>query len=286
MAALLALFGEKPAVFYQNAPSDLLADWGEEQFPRIDYLIDKENSPFGISRGILKINIWCLDDGGILPEVIAPLVVAQLNGLIISAGREISYLSFQRDYLHKDISGKSLFSSNRAGREPTGLGITLTFSLQAIWLDQGETTLVAAANDWVKAHCKNLLVAGRDKLPAALRLKSGQGLLSWQQMPISALHKQNHGYSWIDGELTGYLATVDGEGAAIGERLLADLSLSGEVVLKDGTPGLLKQIQLKPGQQWCQLSASFRYGVIPVAEQGPALGTLNHIMLNGDEVEQ
>lgn len=282
----LAAFGNKPAVFFQNAPSDLLSDWGEEQFPRIDYLIDKDNSPFGISRGILKVNIWCLDDGGILPEDIAPLVIQQLHGLIVKAGREISYLSWQKDYLHKDISGKSLFSSNRAGREPTGLGMTLTFSLQAIWLDQEETMLVTAANDWVKGHCKNLLVTGRDNIAGALRLEPGQGLISWQQMPISAMKKQSYGYSWIEGELVGYLATNAGEGAAIGERLLADLSLSGEIVLKDGTPGLLQQIHLKPGREWCQITAAFRYGVIPQKEAGPAYGMLDHIILNEDEVNK
>ena len=283
---MLASFGEKPAVFFQNAPSDLLKNWGEEQFPRIDYLIDKENSPFGITRGVLKVNIWCLDEGGFLPEHIAPLVIQQLHGLIITAGREISYLSWQKDYLHKDISGKSLFSSNRAGREPTGLGVTLTFSLQGIWLDQGETSLVTAANDWIKKHCQNLLVAGRDDLPKALRLQSGQGLISWQQMPISALKKQNYGYSWVEGELIGYLATNEGEGAAIGERLLADLTLSGEVLLSDGTPGLLQQIHLKPGREWCQITATFRYGVIPREESGADYGMLNHIMLNEDEVKQ
>lgn len=281
----LATFNQKPAVFYQNAPSDLLAEWGDKQFPRIDYLVDKESSPFGISRGTLKVNIWCLDDGGIMPEDIAPHVIDALHGLIITAGREISYLSWQKDYLHKDISGKSLFSSNRSGREPVGLGMTLTFSIQAIWLDQGETYLVTAANNWAKKHCKNLLIAGRDTLSGALRLESGQGVLSWQQMPISALNKQNNGYSWIEGELIGYLATVSGEGAAIGERLLADLSLAGEVVLADGTPALLTKIYLKPGQQWCQISASFRYGVIPTVESGPSFDQLNHIMLNGDEVE-
>lgn len=263
-----------------------MKNWGEEQFPRIDYLIDKENSPFGISRGVLKVNIWCLDDGGFLPEDIAPLVIHQLHGLIITAGREVSYLSWQKDYLHKDISGKSLFSSNRAGREPTGLGITLTFSLQAIWQDLEETLLVTAANDWVAKHCKNMLVTGRTEIPAALRLKTGQGLISWQQMPISAMKKQSYGYSWIEGELIGYLATNAGEGAAIGERLLADLSLSGEGVLQDGTPALLQQIHLKPGREWCQITASFRYGVIPQVEAGPAYGMLNHIMLNEDEVER
>ena len=261
----LAVFNEKPAVFFQNAPSDLLKEWGDLQFPRIDYLIDKESSPFGISKGSLKVNIWCLDDSGVSPEEIASLVVDRLHGLIIAVDREISYLSWQKDYIHKDISGKSLFSSNRAGREPVGMGISLTFSLQAIWLDQGETYLVNGANNWVKQHCPHLFVAGRDALPEALRLKSGQGVLSWQQMPISALNKQNYGYSWIEGELVGYLATVAGEGAAIGERLLADLSLGGEVLLSDGMPALLMKIYLKPGKEWCQISATFRYTMVPAA---------------------
>ncbi|MCI8336651.1 MAG: hypothetical protein HFI72_05795 [Peptococcaceae bacterium] len=164
--------------------------------------------------------------------------------------------------------------------------MTLTFSLQSIWQDLNETMLVTAANNWVKQHCKNLLVTGRDNIAGALRLQPGQGLIAWQQMPISAMKKQSYGYSWIEGELIGYLATNAGEGAAIGERLLADLSLSGEIVLEDGTPGLLQQIYLKPGREWCQITASFRYGVIPQKETGPAYDMLDHIMLNEDEVKK
>ena len=65
LAEMLAEFCEQPAIFYGQAPTADCEEWGDEQYPRIDYLIDMQENPARNASGVLSINAWCDADSGL-----------------------------------------------------------------------------------------------------------------------------------------------------------------------------------------------------------------------------
>ena len=73
LAEMLAEFCEQPAIFYGQAPTADCEEWGDEQYPRIDYLIDMQENPARNASGVLSINAWCDADSGATTVCMQPL---------------------------------------------------------------------------------------------------------------------------------------------------------------------------------------------------------------------
>ena len=59
IAGMLAAYNGKPAFFYQKAPSDSRAGWGEPRYPRADFNLDTRHDPERRAEGTLTVKIWC-----------------------------------------------------------------------------------------------------------------------------------------------------------------------------------------------------------------------------------
>lgn len=70
LAEKLAVFDGRPAIHYQQPPTADDEKWGEEQYPRIDYLVDMQENPARNASGILALNVWCDAEKGAGPEEI------------------------------------------------------------------------------------------------------------------------------------------------------------------------------------------------------------------------
>lgn len=91
LTSLLATYDGKPAVFFQSAPDDGQAGWGQKtQYPRLVYDLDMQANTERKSSGTMLVALFC-DRAGTEPEAIEPLVRQCLKDLFLKPDGSFPY---------------------------------------------------------------------------------------------------------------------------------------------------------------------------------------------------
>lgn len=149
---ILAGYYDKPAVFSQEAPSDMDEGWCcGPQYPRIVFDVDIQGDPARTMGGILSVDIFCKGDEQ-LPEEIEPVVRAAIHGYFFSSGTFTVAAQWKNS---------SYFTE--ATKQVTGC--TITFDLLGFpVITTNVPDVITRINEWTAA-IDGLHVINYDELP-------------------------------------------------------------------------------------------------------------------------
>lgn len=164
----LACYDCGPAIFNQEAPSDMDEAWGHgPQYSRIVYAVDLQGDPARCMGGTLVVDFMGKEDGCI-PEEVEPVIRELIHGWFFSNGTFVVAAQWKNT---------SYFT------QPTDQvnGCTIAFDLLGFpILTTGEPDVVERINEW-SAAIDGLHVINYDKLPAtAWKPQDGESAVYWR----------------------------------------------------------------------------------------------------------
>lgn len=152
LADFLATYNCSPAVFNQEAPSDMDEGWGDgPQYGRVVFSVDLQGDPARTMGGVLSVDILCKEDEQ-YPEEVEPVVRDIIHGYFFSSGT---------------FTVAAQWKNSSYFTEPTDQvnGCTVTFDLLAFpMLTTSNPDIIARINEWTAA-IDGLHVINYNKLP-------------------------------------------------------------------------------------------------------------------------
>lgn len=269
LAAFLATYAGKPAVFSQEAPADEDSGWGPgPQYGRVVFAVDIQGDPERTMGGTLVVDIMCKKDEQ-FPEDIEPVIRQLIHGYFFSSGTFTVAAQWKTsDYFTQPTDQVS--------------GCTVSFELLAFpVLTTDAPDVIARFNEWSSAY-EGLHVINHDELPAAAWKPTGtESAVYWRLVDESPANWIRDSYStiWRSATVRGHIFSEDMSTATtIGKRLLTGLYASKRLMKAGEVPVMVHRNNslnnsadaLRTGQ----LTAEATYGVIIYR---PASGTINHI---------
>ena len=172
LAACLASYQGRPAVFSQEAPADTDADWCDGiQYGRIVFAVDLQGDPERDVSATLSVDILCKKDEQ-LPEEIEPIVKGLIDGWF---------------FIGAACTMAAQWKNSSYFTEPTNqvVGCTVAFDLLAFpKLSTGTPDVIERFNEWT-AQIEGLHVLNFDKLPAcAWKPKGDESAVYWRTMAL------------------------------------------------------------------------------------------------------
>lgn len=258
LAECLAVYGERPAVFYQSAPDDTATGWnGRRQYPRIVYVTDYVSVPERGTSGTLTLDILCAEDG-MPPEEIEPHVRGALCGIFVTPddAPPIS-LSWARSDAFEQARG--------AGGDGIVIGITVAFDLYAFPSQIScDPDPVLAMNRFVRRVIPDAEIVGGMKPTDRVFVPTPQTPAVYFRLESTQTVRETNTAVWLDGTVLGHIFAGGGEWAWI--SYLADvLATEGEVEMLDTSPMFMRSVRadnsldaLSAGQ----LRLTVRFGIL------------------------
>ena len=158
VAIRLAVYAEKPAVFFQNVPDDTSEAWTSvAQYPRIVLSMDMFANAERNIMGALVVDIICTEEG-LPPEEIEPYVRQALEGVLFTPKGEATFSPKWRN--------TQVFRENNVTDKSYNIGMTLNFDIYEFpLLETSDPDPIAAINFYAKDWDKELVVIGHSDLP-------------------------------------------------------------------------------------------------------------------------
>lgn len=168
LAAHLASYLDRPAVFNQEVPADTDPDWGEgSQYGRVVFAVDLQGDPERDVAATLAVDILC-QKGEQFPEEIEPIVKSLIDGWFF-VGTEGNMAAQWKN--------SSFFT------EPTNqvVGCTVVFDLLAFpMVSTGTPDVIGRFNEWT-AQIEGLHVLNFAPLPySAWKPKGDESAVYWR----------------------------------------------------------------------------------------------------------
>src|SRR5690606_35761196 len=153
----LATFYGQPAVFQRQAPSDTDSGWDGPQYPRIDFVVDRQENPERKVQGVASFNIWALTTSQARPNDIERRIRELLDGAFFHPeGQDTTALRWSQSDMFEAGNDNELI-----------IGITVLFDLLAFPL---QTTFspdpILALNEWAESKFSVLQVDPETWTPA------------------------------------------------------------------------------------------------------------------------
>lgn len=149
----LATYGNKMAIFNQEAPADVDPGWGAgPQYGRIVFYVNLQGDPARTMGGTLSVDILCKEDKQ-YPEDIEPILRNLIHGYF-----------FSRDTFVVSAQWKDSTPFTEPQHKVTGC--TVTFDLLAFPVSDYAPHVIAQFNEW-SSGIDNLYIINHDRLPAA-----------------------------------------------------------------------------------------------------------------------
>lgn len=232
----LAIFGDVPALFLQKAPDDTAAGWGQEKYPRAEYLVDMTADPERHSSGVVSVHIYS-DDSGKPPEEIAPAVRKALCDVVMQADDGAYCVTWDRTELFEMESSVS----------PNTLvnGCSLTFLLIAFPFQQTkDPDPVLGMQGFLKGLEPAALVIGKDPVKDFYE-PSAKAPAFYVRIFTYKTNRQTYALTWMDCTVALHVIAPTPEARNGWSRYLADsLNMAGEVTLMDGSPMLVREVSV------------------------------------------
>ena len=207
LAKLLAGYDGMPAIFSQEAASDMDEAWDcGPQYPRVVFEVDIQGDPARTMGGVLAVDIECKGDEQ-LPEDIEPVVRAAIHGYFFSSGT---------------FTLAAQWKNSGYFTEPTNqvIGCTVTFDLLGFpIMTTNEPDVIARINEWTAAIA-GLHVINYDKLPGpAWKPDGDDSAVYWRVVTEKdAWIKNRYGTIWRTAVLKCHIFSRDIATASIVAR--------------------------------------------------------------------
>ncbi len=258
LGSLLAVYDNRPAVFYNNpAPADD-PKWGSRQYPRIDYFVDMQENPARNSNGFLLLNIWCDASFGAEPEEVEQAVRNLLHATFVMTTDYPYCFAWQRS---DSFDGKT---EKEQGIHT--IGITVIFDIMAF---PDQTTLypdpIKAMNDWSKKVIPNAVVIGRDSFTGWLVPTKQHPAIYWR-LASQSIRQKHFTHVWLDIVIEGHVYAKSAADRLSNLALLnTAAALLDHVEMEDKSPLFLRNFTCKPHLDYVvtgQLHAEGTFGLL------------------------
>ncbi|GEO26231.1 hypothetical protein AAC03nite_20160 [Alicyclobacillus acidoterrestris] len=264
LSGMLAQFAGSPAIFEYRAPADSDSGWdGQKQYPRMDYMVERQEDPERRVSGMLMINIWhdtSADDETTVEEV-AARVQAILDGAMYhpddepviglrwSKGQFFTTGREQGDVSISDIPPSDLINAMYLEFDLLAFPLQETFSPDPI----------ASLTQWSTETFKGL-----QSDPTTWTPTEGEPALYWRFESFQVA-KVEPSVTWYDATLYGHvLAPMPQDRLTWVRRICEQLLNDRTVTMENGSWMIIqkltadtKQDQLRVGQ----IRMTVRYGI-------------------------
>lgn len=258
LAEMLAEFCEQPAIFYGQAPTADCEEWGDEQYPRIDYLIDMQENPARNASGILSINAWCDADSGATPEEIE---IALRDSLHAAFAQTDDY-----PYCFSWVRSDAFEASNQNEQTARTIGVTVIFDIMAC---PCQYTMypdpIKAMNIWTKTVLPNAVVLGEDEIDGWLVPTKDTPVIYWQ-LAAQGIQQKHFTHTWLDITIEGHVcARTAADRLHNLVRINSAAALAGHIPLEDSSPLFLRNYTCRPNFNYLsqgQIQTGGRFGLL------------------------
>lgn len=272
----LATYGNKMAIFNQEAPADTDPGWASgPQYGRIVFYVNLQGDPARTMGGTLSVDILCNEDEQ-FPEDIEPVLRNLVHGYFFS--RDTYVVSAQ-------------WHNSTPFTEPTNkvTGCTVTFDLLAFPISDYAPHVIAQFNEW-SSTIDGLYIINHDKLPtAAWKPSGGKSAVYWRaarEEPASWI-RSNFATEFFSATVKGYIFS---ESPAKAAEVANDLKIRLYTIKRLKKDGVLLRAGESPiivnrknivdngadPLRVGQLTVEATYGVIIHYERGEQIRKINY----------
>lgn len=252
----MALYEDKPAVFYQQIPSDVDRNWKSNCiYPNISYNVDWRYNPERKTDGSMAIDVYCNNESKSAPEDLANEIVSNLSELFLTDESGTYCLLWDRSASF-DVEGK----------EPLVSGITLLFDVLGFPKQESITPCpIWSVNQFIKQNYSACVMIGHDEVPESLKATSKNPIVyvrkvntrNIQTTYAMALLGMDINISVVSDNINNTRSWVS--------SIINNLSIEMETLMQNESPFLIMDIKentendpLKTGQ----ITISGQYGVM------------------------
>lgn len=237
LKAVLARYLETPAVFLQAPPADTDDGWdGATQYPRVNFVIDKQAEAEHESTGTLHVDIECAETGA-LPEDIEPLIRRALAGVFYAPDEgSVFALAWGNT---STFQGKS-----QALKESLIVGVTIEFSLVAFPdLEPGDPDPVAAINAYTEQWDKDITIISKAQIADFFEPTREKPAVYFGRRTVN-IDRMTNTVTWLNAVLVVHFFAPDLQDRVQWiEQFAQQLALDTEVMMLDGSPMFITNIK-------------------------------------------
>jgi hypothetical protein len=277
---MLAVYDGHPAFFYQKAPLDVDAVWADGCFPRADYSYDMRSDPGRQYSASILVDIWCSNEGAIVPADIEPKIIALLSGNIYT-GRDGIPLLIQWRRTDSFETAKETKFYQKDKNVPMVAGATLQFDAIAFPSQLSfDPDPAEGFNYWTKRFFPEACVMPEDAKPGVMKPGGESPLVYWQIVSSGSTDRNSYAVTWYQCQMMGHVIVNNVE-----ERnrwvkaLVEELNIRGEVILADASPFFIERIVTRgdADRVWDgQIEITGRFGVLTARRKEPVSQKLNY----------
>ena len=258
LAEKLAIFDGRPAIHYQQPPTADDEKWGEEQYPRIDYLVDMQENPARNASGILALNVWCDAEKGAGPEEIEYI----LRDLLHAAFAQTDEYPFCFAWVRSD----NFEVKNQEEQTARTVGVTVIFDIMAC---PCQYTMypdpIKAMNQWTKTILPNAIVLGEDQINGWVLPTREQPVVYWR-LAAQGTQQKHFTHTWLNITIEGHVyARTAADRLYNLVRINTAAALAGHIPMEDTSPLFLKDYTCKPHLNYLsqgQIQTGGRFGLL------------------------
>ena len=265
----LAKYANEPAIFINQAPQDADKEWGDKQYPRIDYYLEFMDNPERNTQGLLTINIWCKAEEVIYPELIGDPIMSKFNNLFLNDDKIVSF----------KWRGNRPFVYNQSETLKVE-GLTLIFDVFEYPLFEYEKPdPIEAISRYTKEKLPNCKILGIDELEKTYKPLGKENIVYWRiGSTYVDIDTSSFSITWIEANLVGEFAGEQIDNNMM--NLQHNLALDQEAITNDGSPMFIWDISSKKSDDTGQIICVGRFGILRDTEQDKG-EPLKDIILTG-----
>lgn len=263
----LALYEDKPAIFYQQSPDDMNEKWTTaKMFPRITYNVDWSANPERKSSGSMTVEILCLNETAVYPEDISENVLACLSNLFMTDDSG-TYAVCWKTTDNFDIGGGVY--GEKMKMEPKIIGVVIAFDILAF---PSQITFspdpIEGLNNFIKKCLPYSMIIGYDEIPRLWRPTDNQPAVYCRLSNETSIGRQSFSVTWLNPTINVH---VFAPSASMKQKYLQYvyrlLSLDQEVILDDNSPMFIKKLNFNMSSEPLydgQMTIIAEYGVLNI----------------------
>lgn len=258
LADKLATYGGLPAIHYQQPPPADDENWGDAQYPRIDYIVDMQENPARNASGVLAVSVWCDSDKGAAPEEIEPILRELLHSAFVQTD--------EYPFCFAWVRSEAFEVKNQEMQTARTIGMTVIFDVMAC---PCQYTMypdpIKAMNQWTKTVLPNAVVLGEDKIDGWLLPTKEKPVVYWR-LAAQGIQEQHYAYVWLNVSLEGHVYA-----RTAADRLYnlvcinTKAALAGHIPMEDGSPLFFQNYSCRPQLDYLsqgQIQAGGRFGLL------------------------
>ena len=249
----LAEWGDAPAVFMTEAPSDTSPGWnGEINFPRIVCSLDMTASTERKCQGTLTVYVDMKNDfDSNYSDLIAAVKNRLLNIMLTPEGESPYLFAWNRTEAYQ-LEGKD-----------TGTSMLMFDVLEYPEQITGDPDPVAAMNGYLKKICPEAKILHYDRLPEIYEL---EGPVFYVRSESESVDESTSTYAviWIEGNLSVHIFHPNQLIRNMTARMITEeAGIDDEIMMTDKSPMFIRSCTFNSISDWLrtgQLSIGVRFG--------------------------